>query len=346
MIGRISLAQLRLWALIAAIVILAVLAAVGTAPFFQVPNVSPWAHSHLPLIFALLGVLAVFACALLVQGKNDILLLFQSEGDKKLSVSKLQLYIWTTVIAFSYIYIVAWNYGYWAANVGTQTDIPGPITFPWTVLLALGLSVGTFGLAKGTAVGYGSGNASNQPAPPGGAGAAASSAPMTPGLVASDAGSGTPDITKVQMLAWTAIAAIVYIANTVAQIWLHEAKPGLITSLPDIDYALLVLTGVAQGTYIGNKLIVPRGPVLTAVAPATVVGGGQAHVFGSGFGTSGTVLVDGVAATPGAWTDTDVAFTVPTTKPNSTTPYGPGDTAVLALIVAGTRSANQLTLQF
>jgi hypothetical protein len=168
---------------------------------------------------------------------------------------------------------------------------------------------------------------------------------MTSGLVASDV-SGTPDITKVQMLAWTAIAAIVYIADTIAQIWLHEAKSGLITSLPDIDYALLVLTGVAQGTYIGNKLIVPRGAVLTAVAPATVVGGGQAHVFGSGFGTNGTVLVDGVAATAGTWTDTDVAFTVPTNKPNSATPYAAGDKATLAMIVAGTRSANQLTLQF
>lgn len=344
--------QIRLWALVIALVVLFVLVLVATVPFLPVNAVSAWARAYLPLLLALFAVLAVFGCALLVQGKKDFLLLFQSEGDKKLSVSKLQLYIWTSVIAFSYVYIVTWNYSSWAAQIGSQKAIPPPLEFPWTVLLALGLSVGTFGLAKGTAVSYaGDGNASNQPQAPAraaDAGATSQTAAMTPGLVASDV-SGTPDITKVQMLAWTLIAAVVYIVDTVAQIdctGCKETATGLIKSLPPIDYALLVLTGVAQGTYIGNKLIVPRGAVLTAVSPAVVTPGGTAHVYGSGFGTTGSLLVDGTAVTAGPWTDTDVTFTVPTNKPNAGGPYQAKDKATLSMIVGGTPSANTLPLQF
>jgi IPT/TIG domain len=346
-----SWSQFRLWALVIALAVLFVLVLVATVPFLPANSVSAWARAYLPLILALFAVLAVFGCALLVQGKKDFLLLFQSEGDKKLSVSKLQLYIWTSVIAFSYVYIVTWNYSTWAAQMSSQKAIPAPLEFPWTVLLALGLSVGTFGLAKGTAVSYsGGGNASNQPhsrVAAADGGAATQTTAMTPGLVASDV-SGTPDITKVQMLAWTLIAAVVYIVDTVAQIDCTGCKDatGLITSLPPIDQALLVLTGVAQGTYIGNKLIVPRGAVLTAVSPAVVAPGGTAHVYGSGFGTAGSLLVDGTAATTAAWTDTDVTFTVPANKPNAGGPYTTGDKATLSMIVSGTPSANNLTLQF
>jgi hypothetical protein len=342
-LANVSLARIRIWALALAIIVLAVLYLTAMVPFLQVPNVSPFARSHVPLILALLGVLLVFSCALLVQGKNDILLLFQSEGDKKLSVSKVQLYLWTSVIAFSYIYIVAWNYGLWGAHLGSQSAIPAPVQFPWTVLLALGLSVGTFGLAKGLAVGSAGPGQSAAPANA----AAPPHAPMMQGLVASDV-TGAPDITKIQMLAWTVIAAVVYIADTVAQIALHDTQSTLVTSLPEIDYALLVLTGLAQGTYIGNKLIVPRGPVLSSLAPETAATGTTVHVFGSGFGSAGSVLVGGNAVQAQSWSDTDVAFQVPS-KPNTNppAPYGPGDPPVdVAIVCGGTRSANALPLRF
>jgi hypothetical protein len=149
------------------------------------------------------------------------------------------------------------------------------------------------------------------------------------------------------MLAWTIIAAVVYIVDTIALINFNQSHASsLVTSLPTIDYALLVLTGVAQGTYIGNKLIVPRGAVLTAVSPAVVTPGGTAQVFGSGFGATGTLLIDGTAATTAAWTDTGVTFTVPANKPNAGGPYQAGEKATLSMIVGGTPSANNLPMQF
>jgi len=61
---------------------------------------------------------------------------------------------------------------------------------------------------------------------------------------------GFPDLSKVQMIAWTFIAIVTYLIAVGSRI--HQRN---YCSLPDIDSALMVLMGLGHGAYLGKKLV-------------------------------------------------------------------------------------------
>lgn len=139
-------------------------------------------------------------------------------ADGRPSASKLQWFLWTIVILFAYVAI-------YAARV--QKNDLRPITeIPTNVLIAMGFSITTMAAAKGITASYATSGrfpkvpAAEKPKPdaPNAAVAAAvatapqdSSKPTTrpagPGDLVKD-DDGYPDLSKMQMLAWTLVAVV------------------------------------------------------------------------------------------------------------------------------------------
>jgi hypothetical protein len=254
-------------------------------------------------------------------------------ADKRLSTSKLQWLIWTVVVLFSYTAVYAERLRMHKFEVPTE--------IPANVLIALGLTAGTMTVAKGITVGYlGSGKIAKDsaPAPAPGGGA------VTTGVLSDDG--GEPDLSKVQLIAWTLIASVVYIITTV-----HVIQAVELPELPDIDPSLVVLMGLGQGAYLGKKLVTTTTPRLIGVTPANAKPGTVVTVTGDAFGTTqGVVTIDGIplnAADIGPWTDDSFTFTVPATHPGGT-PWAAGTAAApavasqLGMASGGQSSANRL----
>ena len=192
-------------------------------------------------------------------------------ADGKLSTSKAQFWIWTEVVVFAYAFL-------FTSHVqGGNLPWPsgnGPM-IPTDVMILMGLSVTTAATAKGlasanpgaTAAG-GTVTAAAAAAPAagaGGAGAAPAAAPMTTGTanakygdLVTDNQSGTvTSFSKAQMLTWSIVAAVAYIATTVAA--RASFFGATATAYPDIDPALVVLVGLGQGAYLGTKVAARNG---------------------------------------------------------------------------------------
>lgn len=154
--------------------------------------------------------------------------------DGRPSTSKAQWWIWTALAIFGYVavFVERWLRG----NPGEIVEVPE------NLLLAMGFSAATMVVAKGVTASYAAQRLVDKRATPAALG----------GLFTDD--SGAPDLTKIQMLAFTAIAAFVYLVRLATQ--------GDATSLPvliDIDPALMILMGLSQGGYLGQK-VAARGP--------------------------------------------------------------------------------------
>ena len=119
--------------------------------------------------------------------------------DGRASISKLQWFLWTAVIAFSYVAVYTAQ-----ARAGSFAAIGG---LPYNVWVAMGLSTGTMIAAKGATVAY---TARGRVVKTKSTGARPSE------LVKDD--SGFPDLSKAQLLTWTFIAIGIYIANVVNQV--------------------------------------------------------------------------------------------------------------------------------
>lgn len=167
--------------------------------------------------------------------------------DGKLSSSKLQFLVWTVVVLYSYIALAA-------SRLGHAAPTNGDDSLPVNVLIAMGLSLTTASAAKGIAVAY---NRNRQVATD--KGNALTGRLDLRYLVTMDDGS-TPDLPKIQMLAWTVVAAVTYSIDLMRHFSAYSActapgPSGSIACFPDIDTALMVLTGLGQGAYIGGKLV-------------------------------------------------------------------------------------------
>src|SRR5262249_49196373 len=73
--------------------------------------------------------------------------------------------------------------------------------------------------------------------------------------------SSHPDLSKFQMLFWTIVAIVAFLGEL--QGTLQSTPP----TLPDISSLFLVLMGLAQGTYVGTKLVTTDTPRLTGITP-------------------------------------------------------------------------------
>lgn len=247
-------------------------------------------------------------------------------ADGRPSTSKLQLWLWTIVVLFSYVAV-------YAARVKTgQFD---PINeLPANVLIALGLSVVTATAAKGITVSYlQSGDVLKPPPTERTSGA---------GQVLRE-DDGSLDLSKIQMLAWTVVAIGIYLINVGTKI-----KHGPYDKLPDIDAALMVLMGLGQGAYLGKKLVSTDVPRITAVSSQQTTAGTVITIQGDTFGQTqngSLVTIDSLPVTTpvNSWSDTQVVFKLPTTHPNGQA-WKTGQQVLIGLLVNGHDSATRVPL--
>lgn len=153
-------------------------------------------------------------------------------ADGPSSTSKFQWAVWLVVILF--VYTVLWVLRARAGDYSAITKLPS------NLLVVVGLSTTTASAAKGITVGYlQSGRVAKGSA----------DQPARGGVLQDD--TGYPDLAKIQMVGFTFIAVGVFLAT-----FIHEIHTNTFTSgLPNIDSSLLVLMGLSQGGYVGQKLV-------------------------------------------------------------------------------------------
>jgi hypothetical protein len=268
-------------------------------------------------------VLAYLAVCLVVQKNLKFWLLAEGQ-DGRLSTSKAQWQLWTVTVAVSYVVI------YVARAI--KGDHSALSTVPQNVLIALGFSTVTMATAKGMTTFFVASGRTPKPQ----AGSTSQG-----GLLQDD--TGATDLSKTQLLIWTLIAVSLFFVSVVYQVGdiSHKgATPGN-SGLPDIDNALLVLSGLAQGGYLGKKLVTAGYVQISTVLPtslqlAVISNPAILTVFGSGFGDPPTsprprstagpaaapvppgcaVLADGYQCPIDAWGDTKITFHLAASHPS------------------------------
>lgn len=252
-------------------------------------------------------------------------------ADGRLSTSKFQFFVWTGVVVFVYVLLFG--------SIGDPKHQEAILTnFPPNVLLVMGFSIATAVGAKGITVSYLNSGQIAKPASSQAGGDASLS-----GLVTHD-DSGTPDLTKLQMLIWTAIACTVYLYKV------YHALPGIgscdlkiqgACKFPDIDPSLMVLMGLSQGAYLGNKLVAAGAPQVTGLSPSVGLPGTDVTISGQSLGTAQSgniILINGQDArvTAASWADSAVHFTIPAKRQDGS-PWLPGENVTVGIVVMASK---------
>jgi hypothetical protein len=255
--------------------------------------------------YAYLALVAFYWSSVVVTGKANPLHLVMG-ADGRLSTSKFQFFVWTAVVVFVYA-LLFWYRG--------KTDAISSI--PQNVLIAMGLSIVTAVGAKGITVSYLNSGSISKPASDQPGGTTDLSA-----LVTRD-GSSAPDLTKIQMLIWTVIAVAVYLHTVYYSLSKYRTCAAKDCVFPDIDTSLMVLMGLSQGAYLGNKLVAAGSPQVSTLSPAVGLPGADVTISGQSLGSTqngNLILINGqnqqIAAT--SWTDSAVHFSVPQRRADGT----------------------------
>jgi hypothetical protein len=182
------------------------------------------------------------------------------QGPKKLSASKFQALVWSLITLFGYSSV----FGARLLSSPPGEPLPQLPDIPLNLLVLMGLSAVTTAGSKGITISYKSqGRIPDQ----------------SGGLTTNPSGEG--DLLKTQMLVWTLVAGGIYLL-TIA----HAINSGSY-ALPDVDGALLVLMGVSQGAYVGNKLVstsVAKKPKIAEILPLRGPTGTAITILGEDFG--------------------------------------------------------------
>ncbi|MDE3154379.1 MAG: IPT/TIG domain-containing protein [Acidobacteriota bacterium] len=299
------------------------------------PAVPYTAFVHLDAIgFATLLVLWLLYGTL--SGRWSVLALAEG-ADGRLSSSKFQFVVWTIVILWSYAVVYAARLFY-AHDVAAISDLsPG-------LLMLMGLSITTTVAAKGITTSYVSTGRIKK---------TMTKASRFSDLVNDD--QGYPDLSKMQLMAWTLVAIGVYLVTLHVQL-LHlvhwrqmgatvaELQQKHLLALPDIDGSLMVLMGLSQGGYIGKKLTTTTVPRLTRLTPVSGTPPLTVKIEGANFGdaaAAGLVTVNGVEAVADAWTDTAIEVTLPATDAAGN-PWKAGRSIRIGLVAGGQDAGNTL----
>ena len=193
--------------------------------------------------------------------------------DNRYSNSKCQMALWFGMLAVTYL---SATYLRWVVS-GYQADFAGGVNIPKNLLLLSGISVFSFGAAKGiTSNKQAVANAAmNAPAPSAtivaaedGKGVAAAVVPTAPAgppppaikteacqprfprdLLCDDL--GNPDIGDYQMVAVTVIAVGVYVTQILG--FLGSIQLLHHVTVPDVDSTILATFGLGQGAYLVKK---------------------------------------------------------------------------------------------
>jgi len=254
-------------------------------------------------------------------------------ADGRYSASKVQWFLWTVVVIFSYVAIYAARA--FKGHYEPITDIPS------NLLIAMGFSVTTVTASKGITASYvasGSVVKSNVDRDAG-----ADSKATGPGPIIQD-DTGFPDLSKIQMLAWVLIAIGVFLINVLNQV---GTALSALPKVPDIDPALMVLMGLGQGAYLGKKLTTTTVPRLTGLSLGSGEPGTPLIITGLSFGekqNGNLITIDGnpfQCDEPVDWKDTQIAFTIPPRHPNGKD-WDAGQRISIGVIVGGQESANTL----
>lgn len=157
-------------------------------------------------------------------------LVFIEGADGRPSTSKLQWLMWLVAALFGYVAVL--KAGHTTASAA----------IPYNMLLCLGFSTGTMAAAKAVTVSYlNTGRihkrSSNR---------AVKAQHSVTYLLTDDA--GVPDLSKLQMLAWTLLAIGAYVAAVI------KAVNAASATMPDIDQTLMALMGLGHGGYLGKKV--------------------------------------------------------------------------------------------
>ena len=159
-------------------------------------------------------------------------------SDGRPSSSKFQWLFWTVIVLFSYVvlYVTRARFGY----------DEGMAEIPTNVLYAMGLSAMTLTAAKGVTVGYvNSGRLTKTEA-------TTAEDRSISRLLTDD--SGNPDLTKIQMMAWTLLTGAIYLSRVMQLTYANIHRDADLLQMPDIDKSLMLLMGLGQGTYLGKKV--------------------------------------------------------------------------------------------
>jgi len=253
-------------------------------------------------------------------------------ADGRISASKLQWFLWTIVIIFAYVAI------YTARFIrGNYEALSG---FSPNLLTVMGLSLGTMMAAKGITSAYVSSGKMTK--------TALADNDKAKGNISSifNDDDGFPDLSKIQMMAWTLIGIGIFLLSVLKQVEKFLTGPGSVLSLPDIDGSLMVLMGFGQAGYLGKKLTTSDTPRLIGLS----ISGGKppldVTLFGMSLGSAqGGNLVtinDVPLVTPTKeWKDTQISFSFPEKQPNGQ-PWSVGQQVMIGVIINGQESVNKV----
>jgi hypothetical protein len=267
---------------------------------------------------AYLSIAALYWISVAVTGKvNPLHIVIGADG--RLSTSKFQFFLWTAVVVFAYVLLYAYR--------GKAEVIR---SIPANVLIVMGFSVTTAVGAKGITVSYLNSGQISKPA--------STQVGSATDLVTHD-DSVTPDLTKIQMLIWTVIAAAIYIHNVYYYLDRYKLCVGDGCVFPDIDTSLMVLMGLSQGAYLGNKIVAAGAPQITSISPGIGTPGLDLTVSGQSLGAAQSgnlILINGqnMGLSATAWTDTAIHFTVPQKKPDGTQ-WVPNEKMTVSIVING-----------
>jgi hypothetical protein len=257
-------------------------------------------------------------------------------ADGRASASKLQWFLWTVVVIFSYVAVYSLR--------ASRDHFEAIEEIPSHLLTIMGFSLTTMAAAKGITASYvAAGRVAKTPVSASG-GKAHAKGPG--GIVLDD--EGFPDLSKIQMMAWTLIAIGIYLINLYNKIRSVKGDSPL-PQLPDIDASLMVLMGLGQGAYLGKKLTTTDVPRLTGLSRGSASPGDEVTLSGLSFGESpagGLITLDRfpVVVEGLEWTDVQIKFRIPASHPNGT-PWATAPARVLiGLIANGIEGANELPL--
>jgi len=249
--------------------------------------------------------------------------------DGRASTSKFQALVWTLITLFGFVEVFCEHV--LLGDPGYVSEIPA------NLFAAMGFSMTTMIAAKGITVSYlNQGRVNQQTSAPTVMPNLVGKPPAKPGATPKLGGLGTndvgePDLSKIQMLAFTLIAVAVYLTRLAVQ---EHSSP----QLPELDPTLMVLMGLSQGAYLGKKLTTTETPRISGISPGTGKADDLVVLSGISFGDTqagGLVLVDGAPATKyDAWSDTRLSFAIPPERVPGV-PWRDGDRATVTLLVNG-----------
>ena len=224
----------------------------------------------MPYLFGASGVALLWVVSFVVTKSANPFRLAASApkpGDNRLngniSASQLQFLLFSYVTVFTYGTVSGGRF------VGDAESIT-LASIPVNLLLLMGMSVASATASKGITVSY----------------LAQGRLPNEDQSSFTTNRNGTTDLNKIQMITWTVIAVVIYLAQFIQFVQSGEylsAEAGL----PEPDGALLVLMGVSNGGYVAGKLVsTSAGPLLEKVLPSPALQGQGITIWGTSFGSS------------------------------------------------------------